>query len=94
MQLKYGESLIRLRFIDYMARFVSLAAAYESERFGSTKIGYPTVEYREGKLGSGAVFADESAKTREMASNHKRIEAWRASEGYEIAARVSCGRRG
>lgn len=83
-----------MRFIDYMARFVSLAAAYESERFGSTKIGYPTVEYREGKLGSGAVFADEAAKTREMASNHKRIEAWRASEGYEIAARVSCGRRG
>jgi len=47
------------------------------------------MEYKEGRLGSGAVFADEAAKTREMASNYKRIEAWRGSEGYEIAARVS-----
>ncbi|WVR06325.1 hypothetical protein IAU60_003356 [Kwoniella sp. DSM 27419] len=83
----YGESTIRLRFTDYLSRFVRLAAYQEYSQTGSIRIGYPTISYREGTLGSGAVFADEQSKQREMWANAHRIDAWRKTQSYKLYAK-------
>ncbi|KAK8858558.1 hypothetical protein IAR55_002787 [Kwoniella newhampshirensis] len=88
MSSHYGEASIRLRFTDYLSRFVRLAAYQESLHTGTTKIGYPTASYRDGQLGSGAVFADETAKQREMWANGHRIDAWRKTRSYKLYARL------
>ncbi|WWD18448.1 hypothetical protein CI109_102900 [Kwoniella shandongensis] len=87
MASHYGEANIRLRFTDYLNRFVRLAAYQESLHTGTTKIGCPSVSYREGQLGSGAVFADEAAKQREMWANGYRIDAWRKTKSYKLYAK-------
>jgi hypothetical protein len=58
---------------------VRLAAGYEEETFGSTKIGYATVPFMEGQLGSGSFVED----SKEIALNAGRIEGWRRSDNYE-----------
>jgi len=85
----YGETHVRQRFIDYIARFARLAAHHEYTQMGETKIGYPSKAYTEGRLGSGAVFADETHETREMACNTARIDVWRHTRGYKLAVEVS-----
>ena len=84
----YGESHVRQRFTDYISRFTRLASYHEFSQTGQTKIGYPTIGYRDGQLGSGTVFSDESAKSREMRSNVHRIEAWRKTKSYKLYAKV------
>lgn len=85
-----GENYLRRRFTDWLQRFVSLAAHHEYTTTGSTKIGFPSVSFKSGGgvLGSGAVFADEAAKQREMQLNAPRIEAWRKTKGYRLFAKV------
>jgi len=85
----YGETHVRQRFVDYIARYVRLAAHHEYTQTGETKIGYPSQPYTEGRLGSGAVFADETHKSREMACNAIRIEVWRHTRGYRLAVEAS-----
>ncbi|WVF69207.1 hypothetical protein IAT40_003983 [Kwoniella sp. CBS 6097] len=94
MASHYGESNIRLRFTDYLNRFVRLAAHQEYTQTGTTKIGYPSIPYREsgapggaGVLGSGAVFADEQTRAREMWANAHRIDAWRKTKSYRLYAK-------
>ncbi|WVQ71892.1 hypothetical protein IAR50_001434 [Cryptococcus sp. DSM 104548] len=84
MASHYGESNIRLRFTDYLHRFVRLAAYQEYAHTGSSKIGYPTIHYHDGQLGSGVVFADEHMKQREMWANGHRIDAWRKTNSYKL----------
>lgn len=84
----FGEGLVRARFTDYVARFVRLAARYDEELNGSTKMGFPTFPFSERhgdrpRLGSGVVFIDESAASREMMANASRIEAWRKTKMCE-----------
>ncbi|WWC70797.1 uncharacterized protein I206_104749 [Kwoniella pini CBS 10737] len=86
----YGESNIRLRFIDYLNRFVRIASHQEYSQTGSTKIGYPSISFRDSNpntLGSGVVFADEQGKQREMWANVHRIEAWRKTRSYKLFAK-------
>ncbi|WVW84697.1 hypothetical protein I302_106731 [Kwoniella bestiolae CBS 10118] len=83
----YGESNIRLRFVDYLNRFVRIASHQEYTQTGSTKIGYPSVPYRDGVLGSGAVFADDQSKQRELWTNTHRVEAWRKTRSYKMFAK-------
>ncbi|WRT67755.1 uncharacterized protein IL334_004727 [Kwoniella shivajii] len=87
MSSHYGESNIRLRFVDYLNRFVRIAAHQEYIQTGSTRIGYPSVAYRDGQLGSGAVFADEQSKNRELWANAHRVEAWRKTGSYKLFAK-------
>ena len=89
MASHYGECHIRLRFTDYISRFTRLAAYQEFAHTGSTKIGYPSVLYRDGQLGSGTVFADESIRQREMWANGHRIDAWRRTKSYRLYTKVS-----
>ncbi|WWC88583.1 uncharacterized protein L201_003495 [Kwoniella dendrophila CBS 6074] len=84
----YGESNIRLRFIDYLNRFVRIASYQEYVSTGTTKIGYPSIPYREnGNLGSGVVFSDEQSKQRELWANMHRVEAWRKTSSYKLYAK-------
>ncbi|TXT13546.1 hypothetical protein VHUM_00913 [Vanrija humicola] len=81
----YGESHVRIRFTDYISRFVRLAAYQEFTHLGSTRVGYPYSTFREGHLGSGVVFIDDSLRQREMWSNGHRIDAWRKTKSYRLA---------
>ncbi|KJA19960.1 hypothetical protein HYPSUDRAFT_43867 [Hypholoma sublateritium FD-334 SS-4] len=83
----FGESLVRMRFTEYVTRFVRLASRYEEEITGTTTFGYPSAPFTEipgrpPKLGSGMAFADESNCLKELVSNAHRIEAWRKTNSY------------
>ncbi|RUP42959.1 hypothetical protein BC936DRAFT_137837 [Jimgerdemannia flammicorona] len=85
IQSHYGEMIIRAKFQDYMQRFVRLAAVYEEEYLGSTKIGFNNVNTPDptGVLGMGVVFTDDTAKNRELIGNINRIEGWRSTISYQ-----------
>ncbi|RSH89393.1 hypothetical protein EHS25_002505 [Saitozyma podzolica] len=83
----YGESHIRLRFAEWLSRFTRLAADQECRHTGSTKIGFPTRPFRDGALGSGAVFSDDATRQKEMWANGHRIDAWRRTKGYKTFAK-------
>jgi hypothetical protein len=85
----FGEAHIRLRMVDFVSRFVRLAAHQEYLQMGSCKIGYPSVVYREGQLGSGIVFVDETMRQRETRANQHRIDAWKRTKSYKLYAKVS-----
>ncbi|KAF5346342.1 hypothetical protein D9758_011477 [Tetrapyrgos nigripes] len=92
IEFHYGETLVRVRFTEYVTRFVRLASRYEEEAFGSTKIGPPTSSFQEGiptrsaQLGSGVVFNDDQAGMKELVANAHRIEAWRLTNSYRYFA--------
>ncbi|KIJ61626.1 hypothetical protein HYDPIDRAFT_115800 [Hydnomerulius pinastri MD-312] len=79
----FGETLVRMRFTEYVARFVRLASRYEEVAAGSTKLGYSSAPFVDGSLGSGIVFPDEAAAFKELAANASRIEGWRRSKSYQ-----------
>ncbi|KAL4072499.1 docking domain of Afi1 for Arf3 in vesicle trafficking-domain-containing protein [Scleroderma yunnanense] len=74
---------IRLRFTEYVGRFVRLASRYEEVTSGATKLGYPSTPFIEGSLGGGVVFPDEAAAMKELAVNASRIEGWRRTRSYQ-----------
>ncbi|KAF9478627.1 spindle pole body interacting protein [Pholiota conissans] len=84
----FGESLVRMRFTEYVTRFVRLASRYEEELKGETSFGYPSAPFTEipgrpPKLGSGIAFADEANCLKELVSNAHRIEAWMKTNSYK-----------
>ncbi|KAF8070707.1 docking domain of Afi1 for Arf3 in vesicle trafficking-domain-containing protein [Lyophyllum atratum] len=84
----FGESLVRMRFTEYVTRFVRLASRYEEEVTGSTKIGFPSSSFtelpgRHPQLGSGIAFPDEATCVKELTANAQRIEAWRKTNSYQ-----------
>jgi hypothetical protein len=88
----FGENMVRMRFTEYVARFVRLASRYEEEVTGSTKLGFPSSCFTEipGRLqlGSGIVFSDEATCLRELSANAQRIEAWRKTNSYQYCVLV------
>jgi hypothetical protein len=80
---------VRQRMTEYISRFTRLAAYQEYLHHGSTKIGYPSTTFRDGRMGSGTVFVDETRKQREMWANGHRIDAWRKTKSYRLFAKVS-----
>lgn len=85
----FGETLVRLRFTEYVGRFVRLASRYEEMTSGATKINYPSTPFSEGSLGGGIVFPDEISALKELAANASRIEAWRKTRSYQHCSTVS-----
>ncbi|KNZ74933.1 Protein mesA, partial [Termitomyces sp. J132] len=84
----FGESVVRMRFTEYVTRFVRLASRYEEEVTGSTKIGHPSSSFleqpgRRAQLGSGIALSDEAASMKELTANAQRIEAWRKTNSYQ-----------
>ena len=84
----FGETLVRLRFTEYVGRFVRLASRYEEVATGSTTLGFPSAPFVEGSLGKGFVFPDETMAARELATNASRIEGWRRTKSYEYSTIV------
>lgn len=84
IQSHYGETAIRAKFQDYVARFVRLAALYEEDVYQQTKIGWEIDSSSDptGLLGQGSVFPDEATRQRELSSNASRIEGWRQTISY------------
>ncbi|KAI6124424.1 docking domain of Afi1 for Arf3 in vesicle trafficking-domain-containing protein [Pisolithus croceorrhizus] len=80
---RFGENVVRLRFIEYVVRFVRLASRYEEVTSGTTKLFYPSAAFGEGSLGSGVVFPDEAAALKELAANASRIEGWRRTKLHQ-----------
>ncbi|PPQ80048.1 hypothetical protein CVT24_006514 [Panaeolus cyanescens] len=83
----FGESLVRMRFTEYVLRFIRLASRYEEEQTGQTSFGFTSASFTEipgkaPKLGSGITFSDEAACYRELAANAHRIEAWQKTNSY------------
>ncbi|KAJ7090911.1 mesa protein [Mycena belliarum] len=87
IEYHYGESLVRVRFTEYVLRFVRIASRYEEDMTGSTKFGYPSTPFDSRlpnpRLGSGMLFNDETAGRKELAANAHRIDAWRKTNSYE-----------
>lgn len=85
---------MRMRFTEYVTRFVRLASRYEEEVTGSTKFGYPSSSFTEfpgrlPQLGSGIAFNDEATCLRELSANAQRIEAWRKTNSYQYCVAVN-----
>lgn len=80
---RFGENVVRLRFVEYVVRFVRLASRYEEVTSGATKLFYPSAAFGEGSLGSGVVFPDETAALKELAANASRIEGWRRTKLHQ-----------
>ncbi|KAJ7646576.1 docking domain of Afi1 for Arf3 in vesicle trafficking-domain-containing protein [Roridomyces roridus] len=87
IEYHYGESVVRVRFTEYVLRFVRLASRYEEDTTGTTKLGYPSCGFDSRmpnpRLGSGIVFNDEITGRKDLAANSHRIEAWRKTNSYE-----------
>ncbi|KAF4583378.1 hypothetical protein EYR38_002128 [Pleurotus pulmonarius] len=85
IEYHFGEGMVRMRFTEYVTRFVRLASRYEEETLGKTKIGYPTASFTDvprPRLGSGMVFTDDASAMRELTANAYRMEAWRNTNTY------------
>lgn len=76
-------------------RFVRLAARYEEDYLGTTKISYTSSSFSANsgdgfsQLGSGLIFPDDISASKELALNATRIEAWRRTKMYEYYSAVS-----
>ncbi|KAI6040901.1 docking domain of Afi1 for Arf3 in vesicle trafficking-domain-containing protein [Pisolithus marmoratus] len=86
---RFGENVVRLRFIEYVVRFVRLASRYEEMTSGTTKLFYPSAAFTEGSLGSGVVFPDEAMALKELAANASRIEGWRRTKLHQYCVSVN-----
>lgn len=90
IQSHYGETAIRAKFQEYVARFVRLAAVYEEDVYHQSKLSWPHDPETDptGLLGQGYVFPDEATKQRELAANANRIEGWRRTISYRYYKKV------
>jgi hypothetical protein len=79
---------VRMRFTEYVVRFVRLAARYEELAVGSTKLGCASAPFLDGSLGSGIVFPDEAVAFKELTANASRIEGWRRTKSYQYYVQV------
>lgn len=84
----YGEQHVRVRWTDYISRFVRLAAYQEQLHLGSTRLGFPFQMFRDPVLGSGIVFIDDQLRQRELRGNGHRIDAWRKTKSYRLVQKV------
>jgi hypothetical protein len=79
--------------VEYVWRFVRLASRYEEDTIGTTTIGFPGASFNEGpgdssQLGSGIIFLDDAAGSRELQANASRIEGWRRTTMYRMFQEV------
>ncbi|KAJ3838984.1 mesa protein [Lentinula raphanica] len=68
IEFHYGESLVRVRFMEYVMRFVRLASRYEEETSmlaplekdrPRTKIGYQSSPFKEGQAGGANTYVGQ-----------------------------------
>lgn len=79
-----SESTIRLKFREWVSRFIRIAAAQEESQYGHSDL-YPPPVKSFTLLGHGLVWPDEASKKRELLANAARIDKWRSTESYKYA---------
>jgi len=83
---RHGERVIRAKWRDWVVKFTRIAAAFEESVYGASAlyIGGDDLEATAtaGLSGHGYVWADETAKHRELAGNVTRVEGWRNTRSY------------
>ncbi|KAI1854668.1 hypothetical protein JX266_000786 [Neoarthrinium moseri] len=91
---RQGERVIRAKWRDWVVKFTRIAAAFEESVYGASAlyIGGDDVENNSiGLSGHGYVWADETAKHKELAGNVCRIEGWRNTRSYYSFIQVRLG---
>ncbi|PHH85371.1 hypothetical protein CDD83_531 [Cordyceps sp. RAO-2017] len=82
---RHGERVIRAKWRDWVLKFTRIAAQFEESVYGASAL-YIGSEDQDvtppGASGHGYVWADDAAKTKELAGNVTRIEGWRNTRSY------------
>jgi hypothetical protein len=88
---RHGERVIRAKWRDWVVRFTRIAAAFEENVYGASAlhVGGDEHEHKHITGGQGFVWADDTAKHRELAGNVCRIEGWRNTRSYYSYIQVS-----
>ncbi|GAW18694.1 hypothetical protein ANO14919_081750 [Xylariales sp. No.14919] len=79
---RLGERVIRAKWRDWVVRFTRIAAAFEESVYGASALYIGGDEHEQVTGGHGFVWADDTAKQRELAGNVYRIEGWRNTRSY------------
>ncbi|KAL8717159.1 MAG: hypothetical protein Q9225_005578 [Loekoesia sp. 1 TL-2023] len=82
---RHGESVIRSKWRDYVIKFTRIAAAFEESVYGASALFVGAAEAdagAHGVRGHGYVWADDTARARELGANVWRIEGWRNTRSY------------
>ncbi|PFH56324.1 hypothetical protein XA68_16717 [Ophiocordyceps unilateralis] len=83
---RHGERVIRAKWRGWVLKFTRIAAQFEESVYGSSSLCMgsedidPTLP--PGASGHGYVWADDAARTKELAGNVTRIEGWRNTRSY------------
>lgn len=81
---RYGERYIRAKFQEYAQYFIRQVIRHEEYFYGRTSIALQSQQYSPGQLGSGLVFNEKDLDLKEVQSNASRIEAFRATDSYQL----------
>ncbi|KAF2964363.1 hypothetical protein GQX73_g9209 [Xylaria multiplex] len=79
---RLGERVIRAKWRDWVVRFTRIAAAFEESVYGASALYIGGEEHEQITGGHGFVWADDTAKQKELAGNVYRIEGWRNTRSY------------
>jgi hypothetical protein len=79
---RHGERVIRAKWRDWVVRFTRIAAAFEESVYGASALYVGGDEHEQVTGGHGFVWADDTAKQKELAGNVCRIEGWRNTRSY------------
>ncbi|GFP52046.1 protein mesA [Trichoderma asperellum] len=82
---RHGERVIRAKWRDWVNRFTRVAAQFEESVYSASALyigGQDQDLALPGASGHGYVWADDTAKFKELAGNVTRIEGWRNTRSY------------
>lgn len=86
---RHGERVIRAKWRDWVVRFTRIAAAFEEGVYGASALYAGGDEHEQITGGHGFVWADDTARQKELAGNVYRIEGWRNTRSYYSFIQVS-----
>lgn len=89
---RHGERVIRAKWREWVLKFTRVAAEFEEGVYGASAlyIGSDDQDMTlPGASGHGYVWADETARNKELAGNVTRIEGWRNTRSYYSFIQVS-----
>ncbi|RDA84467.1 hypothetical protein CP532_0056 [Ophiocordyceps camponoti-leonardi (nom. inval.)] len=83
---RHGERVIRAKWRGWVLKFTRIAAQFEEAVYGASALCLGSEELDPtlppGASGHGFVWADDAARTKELAGNVTRIEGWRNTRSY------------
>lgn len=93
---RHGERVIRAKWREWVMKFTRVAAEFEEGVYGASAL-YIGSEDQDmtlpGASGHGYVWADDTARNKELAGNVTRIEGWRNTRSYYSFIQVRQPRR-